>query len=102
MSVAASKASVGTDAPRALPMTFDIPDNLNKRCDLPPEAYTMSHKDGGLPTPFAKRPGFNTSGMPINIGVNQFRVNQVANVDVYQFDVSYADTAKVPSLAQFD
>ncbi|KAK1570215.1 uncharacterized protein LY79DRAFT_674167 [Colletotrichum navitas] len=40
-------------------------------------------------SPFIKRPGFNTTGKPVNLEVNQFRVKQWNNnVTIYQYDVT--------------
>lgn len=36
----------------------------------------------------ALRPGLGKVGKPLNVRVNQFRVNGLPNFDVYQYDVS--------------
>ncbi|KAK1831263.1 hypothetical protein QBC39DRAFT_96706 [Podospora conica] len=71
---------------------------VNKRVDLPAEAYVdLSPYASGateqaarvaLTTKFARRPKFNTTGGNITVGVNQFRVKQMPTKDVHQFDVS--------------
>ncbi|KAL2151322.1 hypothetical protein VTH82DRAFT_6420 [Thermothelomyces myriococcoides] len=62
-----------------------IPSGINKRCDLPPEAYLNPDK---VNTPFAVRRGYNTSGQNINVCANQFRIQNVIGRDVYQYDVA--------------
>ena len=68
-----------------------IVDGINKRCDLPPEAYmtgtytTGDPKNGAV---FAKRPGYNNTGTVANVGVNQFRVTGFKSVTIHQYDVS--------------
>ena len=38
---------------------------------------------------FPKRPGFNTSGKPCVVEVNQFRVKKIdASMKIFQYDVS--------------
>ncbi|KAK3384975.1 Piwi domain-containing protein [Podospora didyma] len=63
---------------------FDIPDGINKRIDLPAEAYVMK---GRYQAQFARRPGYNTTGDNIKVNLNQFRVTSLGNPDVWQFDV---------------
>jgi hypothetical protein len=65
---------------------FAIPKHINRRIDLPPEAYAP--KDNECKYNFPKRTAFNTSAGDINVAVNQFRVLECANVDVFQYDVS--------------
>jgi len=65
---------------------FGIPEHINRRIDLPPEAY--SRNDNQDKRKFPRRPGFNTSGTAIRVGVNQFRVSSLATIDVFQYDVS--------------
>ncbi|KAB5542391.1 Piwi domain-containing protein [Coniochaeta sp. 2T2.1] len=60
-------------------------EGVSKRLDLPPEAY---YHDDDIKHPFAKRPGFCTLGKPAKVAVNQFRVNKIGNVDVYQYDLA--------------
>ncbi|KAL2023731.1 hypothetical protein VTK56DRAFT_1445 [Thermocarpiscus australiensis] len=62
-----------------------IPQGLNKRCDLPPEAYFMPDRQND---PFARRPGFGKAGEKKVVGVNQFRVMSYPTRDVFQYDVS--------------
>ncbi|KIH89067.1 eukaryotic translation initiation factor [Sporothrix brasiliensis 5110] len=59
------------------------------RMDLPPEAYSMARlfPDGKKPL-FAARPGYNEKDKPLNIRVNQYRVEQTNSVTVYQYAVS--------------
>lgn len=40
-----------------------------------------------LPTEFAKRPGFNNTGRPVNMNVNAYQVAEYPTVKVYQYDV---------------
>ncbi|KAL1899214.1 Protein argonaute [Sporothrix stenoceras] len=54
------------------------------RMDLPPEAFVT---DGKKPL-FAARPGYNEKDRPVNIRVNQYRVEQTNAVTVYQYAVS--------------
>lgn len=54
------------------------------RMDLPPEAFVT---DGKKPI-FAARPGYNEKDKPVNIRVNQYRVEQTNAVTVYQYSVS--------------
>ncbi|KAF9873507.1 eukaryotic translation initiation factor 2c [Colletotrichum karsti] len=65
-------------------------DQGNTRIDLPAEAYTVgadSKNAGGVP--FAKRPGYNTSGKACNLEVNQYRVKSWNDkMSIYQYDVS--------------
>ncbi|KAK4242909.1 hypothetical protein C8A03DRAFT_28908 [Achaetomium macrosporum] len=77
----AGQRSSRSDNPLALP------EGINKRCDLPPEAYW--HADC-VNTPFTARPSYNNSGQSIRVGVNQFRVQSVVGKDVYQYDISIA------------
>ncbi|AEO59948.1 hypothetical protein MYCTH_2308664 [Thermothelomyces thermophilus ATCC 42464] len=65
-----------------------IPEGINKRCDLPPEAYLNPDK---VNTPFAARRGYNTSGQNINVCANQFRIQNVTGRDVYQYDVCISE-----------
>lgn len=44
----------------------------------------FQHPSTDLPA----RPGLNTVGKPIQIRVNQFKIAQVPNRDIYQYDVS--------------
>ncbi|KAK0611550.1 Piwi domain-containing protein [Immersiella caudata] len=73
-------STVKTDA------TFSIPKHINRRIDLPPEAYAPA--DNADNYTFPKRPGFNATASDINVAVNQFRVTDCATVDVHQYDVS--------------
>ncbi|CAK7272864.1 Protein argonaute [Sporothrix epigloea] len=57
---------------------------MPNRIDLPPEAYIF---DGKKPI-FAARPTYNEKDKPINIRVNQYRVEQANAVKVYQYAVS--------------
>ena len=81
---------------------LETPKGINKRCDLPPEAYRVcgisrpklfhhanSHlqPDHYVPTPFARRKGYNNTGAPIQVQVNQFFVKSFKNVDIFSFDV---------------
>lgn len=61
---------------------------LGKLIDLPADAY--AHSNGHA---FAVRPGLGKVGKPLNLRVNQFRVNGLPNFDVFQYDVSL----KIPS-----
>ncbi|KAK0625289.1 Piwi domain-containing protein [Bombardia bombarda] len=63
---------------------FKTPEVLNKRVDLPPEAYIVS----GFQPEFAARPGMSNSGKPITVQVNQFAVTQLTNPDVFTYDIS--------------
>jgi hypothetical protein len=40
-----------------------------------------------LPTDFKKRPGFNTTGKPIQVAINSYPVTQFPNIKVFQYDV---------------
>ncbi|OIW26754.1 Piwi-domain-containing protein [Coniochaeta ligniaria NRRL 30616] len=60
-------------------------EGISKRLDLPPEAY---YHNEDTKHPFAKRPGFNTTGKATKVNVNQFRVLSIGNVDVYQYDLA--------------
>ncbi|KAK0725380.1 putative eukaryotic translation initiation factor [Lasiosphaeris hirsuta] len=73
---------------RQLPLKFDVPDGINKRVDLPPEAYMRK------PEPFPRRPGYNKAGQPIRVQANQFRVKSVSNVDVFTYDVAVSPDPK--------
>ncbi|KAK0713074.1 ribonuclease H-like domain-containing protein [Lasiosphaeria miniovina] len=68
---------------------FKIPEGINKRCDLPPEAYAVKER---YDTPFARRPAYSATGDNIKVQVNQFRVDNAINQDVWQFDVSISPT----------
>ncbi|KAF6828905.1 eukaryotic translation initiation factor 2c [Colletotrichum plurivorum] len=64
-------------------------DHINTRIDLPAEAYSVgdTRKNAGE-TPFAKRPGYNTSTNRANLEVNQFRVKSWnEKMTIYQYDV---------------
>ncbi|KAK5661715.1 hypothetical protein OQA88_9815 [Cercophora sp. LCS_1] len=65
---------------------FAIPKGINKRCDLPPEAYIQDFKEQDQR--FVKRPAFSQTGKNVKIQVNQFPVTKFTNVDVNQFDVA--------------
>jgi eukaryotic translation initiation factor 2C len=81
---------------------LELPKGLNRRVDLPPEAYWvrppspvnlniadhLQHEDRKDYTPFAVRPGYATKGTDIKVLVNQYRVKSVGNRDVFQYDVS--------------
>lgn len=54
------------------------------RMDLPPEAFIF---DGKKPL-FAARPSYNEKDKPVNIRLNQYRVEQTNAVTVYQYSVS--------------
>ncbi len=41
-------------------------------------------------SPFAKRPGYSTSGRAAKVRVNQFRVESLGSKKVWQYDVSDA------------
>ncbi|KAJ4292979.1 Protein argonaute [Collariella sp. IMI 366227] len=62
-----------------------IPEGINKRCDLPPEAYWFADR---VNHPFARRAGYNTSAEPIKVQSNQFRIEKVTSIDVNQCDVA--------------
>ncbi|KAI1771467.1 Piwi-domain-containing protein [Hypoxylon cercidicola] len=58
---------------------------IGKRVDLPAEAY----KEEGKPaTVFAPRPGYNTEGKPIQMGLNLFPVSGFSDTDIYQYDIT--------------
>ncbi|KAI0517034.1 Piwi domain-containing protein [Xylaria bambusicola] len=59
-------------------------DIIGKRVDLPADAYLDSESKGR----FTVRPGFNTSGKPIQVQLNVFPVNEFKDNKVYQYDVS--------------
>lgn len=40
-----------------------------------------------MPTQFARRPGYNTTGKPVAVNVNAYAVTQYPNVKIYQYDV---------------
>ncbi|KAM0324838.1 hypothetical protein ACHAQA_007804 [Verticillium albo-atrum] len=65
-------------------------DKGNTRLDLPPEAYMSAERlrNPGF-QPFAKRPGFNKTGTPVPLEVNQFKVASW-NIEcrIYQFDIT--------------
>ncbi|KAK0649440.1 ribonuclease H-like domain-containing protein [Cercophora newfieldiana] len=67
-------------------LDFSIPKHINRRIDLPPEAYAPHNNE--CKYAFPKRPGFNVRDPEANIYVNQFRVQSCTGVDVYQYDVS--------------
>ncbi|KAK4150109.1 hypothetical protein C8A00DRAFT_18308 [Chaetomidium leptoderma] len=79
-----STTATGKGAPKEK-NPLEAPAGINKRCDLPPEAYW--HEDR-VNTPFATRPGYNSSSQDIRVGVNQFRIQSVTGKDVYQYDVA--------------
>ncbi|KAK1757283.1 Piwi domain-containing protein [Echria macrotheca] len=83
-------STISSEGPRALPAEFRVPNGLNKRCDLPPEAYIMDLDH----TRFPARPGFNTTGQTIKVAVNQFRVTNFANMDVTLYDVNVSPEPK--------
>ncbi|KAF3360877.1 hypothetical protein VDGD_10484 [Verticillium dahliae] len=65
-------------------------DRGNTRLDLPPEAYMSAErlKNPGF-QPFAKRPGFNKTGTPVPLEINQFKVaSWSTDCRIYQFDIS--------------
>ncbi|XXH01310.1 hypothetical protein Hte_007667 [Hypoxylon texense] len=57
---------------------------VGKRVDLPAEAYK---DDAKTETVFPARPGYNTEGKPILMGLNLFAVSGYSNQDIYQYDV---------------
>ncbi|KAL1884170.1 hypothetical protein VTK73DRAFT_6839 [Phialemonium thermophilum] len=91
----------GSEQVQPVPTAYD-PDHdvlktsqhIDKCLDLPPEAYLKTQGR----TPFARRPGFNSSAKPINVQVNQFRVASIGNADVFQFDVSVTPEPPRPHL----
>ncbi|KAL2135155.1 hypothetical protein VTI74DRAFT_9586 [Chaetomium olivicolor] len=62
-----------------------VPEGINKRCDLPPEAYWHADR---VNHPFARRAGYNTTAEPIRVQANQFRIESVGSVDVNQCDIA--------------
>ncbi|KAK3346748.1 Piwi domain-containing protein [Lasiosphaeria hispida] len=83
---------------RQLPAKFDVPEGVNKRVDLPPEAY-MGEKAlevfaGKKEEPFPRRPSYNTTGQAIKVQANQFRVITRPDADVFSFDVAVSPTPK--------
>ena len=48
---------------------------------------TDTSEQYSLPTEFAKRPGFNSTGRAVNVNVNAFQVMQYPKVKIYQYDV---------------
>lgn len=81
----------GPDVPKLPENGFAIPDGINKRCDLPPEAYLTNVESQR----FAKRPGFGEAGKKAKIFVNQYQVTKFTNIDVNQFDVSHEEVQSV-------
>lgn len=53
-----------------------------------------------MPTPYARRPGYNTVDKPVNLKINQYRVEQAANIKVYQYAVSTFPACLAPSSSQ--
>ncbi|KAH6615648.1 Piwi domain-containing protein [Chaetomium sp. MPI-SDFR-AT-0129] len=70
-------------APKRNPL--QLPEGINKRCDLPPEAYWHADK---VNTPHATRPGYSTGGQNIKVGVNQFQIKEISGKDICQYDVA--------------
>ncbi|KAK4100369.1 Piwi-domain-containing protein [Parathielavia hyrcaniae] len=64
---------------------LEPPSGINKRCDLPPEAYWHADK---VNTPFASRPDYSKGFQDIRVAANQFRVMKMSGRDVFQFDVA--------------
>lgn len=64
---------------------LELPAGINKRCDLPPEAYWHADK---VNTPHAARRGYNSTGQNARVGVNQFRIESISGKDVYQYDIA--------------
>ncbi|KAM0278769.1 hypothetical protein ACHAQH_004960 [Verticillium albo-atrum] len=65
-------------------------DKGNTRLDLPPEAYMSAERlqNPGF-QPFAKRPGFNKTGTPVPLEINQFKVAAWStDCRIYQFDIT--------------
>ncbi|KAK4934510.1 Protein argonaute [Elasticomyces elasticus] len=57
-----------------------------RNIDLPPSFYNIDQLYS-LPTQFAKRPGFNTTGKAVQVSVNSYQVTQYPTAKVYQYDV---------------
>ncbi|KAK3689869.1 Piwi domain-containing protein [Podospora appendiculata] len=72
---------------------FAIRDDINKRCDLPPEAYVRENQ---YKHQFAKRPAHNETGQAVTIELNQFRVVAISNPDIQQYDISIGDRPEKP------
>ncbi|KAL2261286.1 hypothetical protein VTK26DRAFT_4477 [Humicola hyalothermophila] len=85
-----SQASRGQPAPGKF-RELVTPKDINKRCDLPPEAY---RPETYVQTPFALRPGYNGNGADIRVGVNQFFVKQFQDIDIFQFDITITPEPK--------
>ncbi|KAI4596997.1 hypothetical protein KJ359_004907 [Pestalotiopsis sp. 9143b] len=63
---------------------------IGKRVDLPAEAFSSTE----VAHPFVKRPGFNTTGRPINIQLNLFPVTSLPTGDIHQYDVVVSPNPK--------
>ncbi|KAI1359066.1 Piwi domain-containing protein [Xylaria arbuscula] len=66
---------------------------VGKRIDLPIEAFIRGTSKGR----FTTRPGFNTSGKPIEVALNIFAVENFTDKKVYQYDVSISPVPKTES-----
>ena len=44
-----------------------------------------------IPTEFLARPGFNTTGTPVQLSLNSWKVEKFPDVNVYQYDVNIGD-----------
>ncbi|KAJ9611980.1 Protein argonaute [Cladophialophora chaetospira] len=82
----------GGPAPAAAPLgdpARDRPTRFTdgmRNVDLPPSFYNIDQLYS-LPTEFAKRPGFNSTGQAVPMNVNAFKVVQYPTVKIYQYDV---------------
>ncbi|KAH6653826.1 Piwi domain-containing protein [Truncatella angustata] len=57
---------------------------IGKRVDLPAEAF----RTPGSGSMFAKRPGYNTTGKPIQVQLNLFNVTNLPVGDIQQYDIN--------------
>ncbi|KAI0165272.1 Piwi-domain-containing protein [Hypoxylon sp. FL1284] len=69
----------------AKPRALTAAELIGKRVDLPAEAYNI---EGKKETRFTARPGYNTEGQNILMGLNIFPVTSYSNQDIYQYDVT--------------
>ncbi|KAE9369735.1 Piwi-domain-containing protein [Stipitochalara longipes BDJ] len=66
----------------------------NSRVELPASAYKLEGGNYDFPSDLPLRPGVNTTGKGITIRVNQFKVSQWPQRDVYQYDINIGNGAE--------
>ncbi|KAI8626209.1 Piwi domain-containing protein [Xylariaceae sp. FL1651] len=90
---APSTASGPTGSSKVEPLGYDPgrdkkpltpADLIGKRVDLPADAYLPINAS----TRYTPRPGYNTTGKPIQIELNIFPIQGFHEQDIYQYDVS--------------